>query len=307
MTFDEALLDFLRSRESKNNSPDTITWYEGQVARFHAWLEEKETNGSNWLRPEVIEQFLAEERARGLKPGTVNARYRALRSFFNWLKVRGYLGGQSSPLDLVDQPRVPEPDRDHVTVDELRALYASLPAEGWTAQRDRAILLVLFWSGLRVGELCALTLHDVDTRTQLITVRQGKGGKSRIVPCSPQVPEVLLSYLYQRPPWKGAGLWLSSDGAGGARGELTAEGVRQMLIRRCRAGGVRYLHPHAWRHGFAMTLLNAGAEMSSISAMMGHSSTTLTESVYAKWLTEGLSAEYLRVLERIEKQEKNRP
>ena len=301
MTFDEALLAFLRSRESKNNSPKTVAWYWDQINRFHDWLTEQGTNGSSWLKPEVVETFLAGERARGLKPGTVNARYRALRAFFNWLKGRGYLGDQANPMNEVDAPRVPEPDRDHVTVEELHALYGSIPAEGWTAQRDRAILLVLFWSGLRVGELANLTIHDVDTRTQLITVRQGKGGKSRVVPCTPKLPEVLLSYLYQRPAWPGAGLWLSADGGGGVRGQLTTEGVRQMLLRRCRAGGVRYLHPHAWRHGFAMTLLNAGAEMSSISTMMGHSSTKLTEDVYAKWLTDGLSTEYNRVLERIEK------
>lgn len=299
MTFDEALAAFLQSRSAKGCATNTVEWYRQQIEEFHAWLLAQAWNGGRWLRPETIEGFLAAERARGMKPGTVQARYRALLAFFSWLSTRGYLGAEPSPLGLVERPRVPEDVRDYVRPEEMRALLSRLPDETWTDLRDRLILLILFWSGLRVKELCSLALPDVDPRTELVTVRRGKGGKSRIVPCAPEVPEVLLSYLYQRPAWRGPELLLSNDGAGGVRGALTPEGVRQMLRRRCALAGLRYLHPHAWRHGFAMAFLNAGAEMSSISAMMGHSSTNLTERIYARWLTDGLSAEYGRALARI--------
>lgn len=93
---------------------------------------------------------------------------------------------------------------------------------------------------------------------------------------------------------------LSSDGANGVRGPLTTDGLRQVLKRLCRSAGVEYLHPHAWRHGFAMLFLNEGANLSAVSAMMGHSSTSVTQSVYASWQTRGLLREYGETFSRIQ-------
>jgi integrase/recombinase XerC len=133
-----------------------------------------------------------------------------------------------------------------------------------------------------------------------LTVRSGKGGDSRIVPTHPDARPVILDYLYARPRWSGPELILAADGPmGGARGALTAAGVRQMFRRRCQAAGLPRLNPHSLRHGFATTLLNAGASLESISHMMGHSSTRLTETVYAAWLEEGLTREYRNAVKRL--------
>jgi integrase len=106
-------------------------------------------------------------------------------------------------------------------------------------------------------------------------------------------------YLYNRPAWSKPPLWVSSDGYSGVRGALTAEGIRVMLRRRCTDVGLRSINPHQVRHGFAMTLLNAGMELSAVSAAMGHSSQSVTEQVYAAWLTEGLAREYDAALRRL--------
>jgi integrase len=301
MGIDEAVKLFLQARQSAGRSERTVEWYEQQLRCFLNWLRDQGANGTSWLRSETIEHFLAHERRAGLKASTVAARYRALVVWFGWLKIRGYLADQPSPMDRVERPRASKPVIAHVTIIEYRQFYDAIGGEDWLAWRDRAIAIILFWSGLRVAELCSLAIHDIDLTANLIVVRRGKGGSPRVVPCSPELRPVLLAYLYARPPWPGPELLLSSDGYINVRGPLSTEGVRQMMTRRCKVAGLRHLNPHAWRHGFAMSFLNAGAEMSSISAMLGHSSVKITEEVYAHWLTEGLSREYARVYERVNK------
>jgi integrase/recombinase XerC len=133
-----------------------------------------------------------------------------------------------------------------------------------------------------------------------VLVRHGKGQKARVVPTAPTVAALLLDYLYSRPAYTGPELLLSADGANGVRGPLTTDGLRQVLKRLCRNAGVPYLHPHAWRHGFAMLFLNEGTSLSAVSAMMGHSNTAVTQTVYASWQTRGLLREYGETFSRIQ-------
>lgn len=247
--------------------------------------------------PGSVETFFVSLRRRGQAASSVAAYYRALRVYFGWLVKRGL--AEDNPLAVVDRPRVPKQRRRYVTLSEFERLYAGISETAWIDYRDQAILIVMFYSGLRVGEVTGLRPGDVDTVRRLITVRRGKGGHARLVPCAPLLRDPLARYLYLRPAAPGSALWLSSDGNGGVRGALTAEGIRVMLRRRCEAVGLRYINPHQFRHGFAMTLLNAGMELSAVSAAMGHSSQAITEQVYAAWLTDGLAREYNEALRRL--------
>jgi integrase len=109
----------------------------------------------------------------------------------------------------------------------------------------------------------------------------------------------LVDYLYSRPAYAGPELWLSSDNRGGAKGPLNYWTIRQILRRRCERAGVRNLNAHSFRHAFATELLNAGADLSAVSAIMGHSSTKVTEAIYAKWLPAGIQREYNEAWKRI--------
>ena len=103
--------------------------------------------------------------------------------------------------------------------------------------------------------------------------------------------------MYARPA-NAAELLLKSDGWHGIAGPLHTEGVRQMLIRRCKAAGIAPISPHAFRHAFAMWLLNAGARLETVSAALGHQSTAVTQAVYAYTLTSTVRREYDSALER---------
>lgn len=288
------IAEFVTAKLAAGLSPKTVDWYAWQVGRYTAYCADTAALPES---PSTIEAFLVHRRRAGASHATVSACYRALRVYFGWLVKRGL--SPENPLTLVDRPRVPRRRVRHVTLVEFHRVYDGIDGALWADHRDRAILVVMFYSGLRVGEVVALAVDDVDLLRNLVTVRHGKGGSDRIVPCAPMLCEPMTDYLTSRPAWKSSALWLSNDGAGGVRGPLTAEGVRVMLRRRCKRAGVRYLHPHLFRHGYAMTLLNAGMNMSAVSAALGHTSVAVTEQVYAAWLTDGLSREYAQALRRL--------
>jgi site-specific recombinase XerD len=289
---------FMVAKLAAGLSPKTVEWYRWLLVHYREYCDGHELDAHT---PSAIDSFLANLRRHDSAPATVSAYYRTLRVYFGWLKKRGFC--DIDPLAVVDRPRVPRQKRAHVTLAQFQRLYDSISGDQWLDYRDRAILVVMFFSGLRVGEVVDLHAADVDLLKRLITVRHGKGGHMRLVPCAPMLLDPLHAYLRLHPAWKRAqkapALWLSSDGYIGVRGVLTAEGIRVMLRRRCEAAGMPYINPHAFRHGFAMTLLNAGMELSAVSAAMGHSSQAITEQVYAAWLTDGLAREYNEALKRI--------
>lgn len=308
-TLSEWLEEFLTAKMAAGLAPRTVEWYCDQISAYLAWLVALSPTGTcaPGLAGPSVEQFLAAERERGLSPSSVKSRYAALSAWSNWLVRRGKIDG--SFVVQVEKPRVPKQQVRYVQLEEFRRLYTHIHGRTWWDYRDRCLLMLLFWSGLRLGEVAGLQVADIDAITQLVTVRRGKGGKARIVPIVPEVQSMLAGYLVQLPPLPpviahvGA-LWFSNNGAGGVRGVLTAMGVRQILRRRCKRAGVRYMNPHSFRHGFAMEFLNHGMELSAVSAAMGHSSVQVTANEYAHWLTAGLSREHAEAYARMQGKQK---
>jgi site-specific recombinase XerD len=275
-----------------------------QVLRYYERYCEQKAVEAGGL--ESLSSYLAAYRQQS-KLTTVVAHYRVLHAYFAWLVQRGYL--VTNPAAEIDRPHVPRQKRAHVTPAEFRRLYASISHDEtalWLDHRDRAMLVVLFYSGLRVNEAMGLQTGDVDLAHHLLTVHHGKGGHARMVPCAPLLAEPLMNYLYTRPPWQGAALWVGSDGCHGVAAALGDEGVRMMLRRRCAVAGLRYMHPHLFRHGFAMALLNAGMNLSAVAAAMGHSSQSVTEQIYAHWQTDSLQREYIQAFRRLTGEDEQR-
>lgn len=292
----QSLDRFVTSKLSQNCSLQTVQWYEWLLRRYGEWCEHRALAPAE---ADTIEAFLADVRRKGQAMSTVDAYYRALRVYCNWLVQRRLMPADENPFAMLDQPKLPKKRPRHVTLDNFYRLYGSIDGTDWTSARDRTMLLILFYSGLRVGELLALREDDLQLGKGTIFVRGGKGGNDREVPCAPMLAAEFADYQALRPFANVLALWLSNDGIGGVRGPLTVEGVRQMLKRRCKAVGIPYLSPHKYRHGFAMVLLNAGMDMSALSAAMGHNSVVTTEQVYARWDTRGIQREYTEAMRRI--------
>lgn len=299
MRYSDAVYLFLSVREAEGLSPRTLRWYADQLTALERHLGADRPVGA--VSAAEVAAFLASESRRGLSASTLDARYRAIQALYNWLELSN---GTPSPLGtgrrkILRRPKVPAPVIRYVTVEEYERVVHACDPSTWTGMRDRAILATLFWSGLRLAECAALHTVDVDLSKRLLTVRCGKGGKGRIVPCHPDLGASLAGYLMCRPPFVGDELWLA-DGLDhrSVRGALSREGIRQMLKRRSRQAGMRRLNPHAFRHGFAMWSLNGGADMSAVSQMLGHSSEVITGKVYAKWLVDGIVREYKEAVAR---------
>lgn len=306
MRYEDAISTFLTSRQAADRSSKTIDWYRIMLERFRLWLvaEELPTDVSQ-ITPEHIESFLAAERAAGLKRRTVQGRYRALRAFFAWLVQRERHKAASgrkvatlveSPVDAVDRPPSPKHEPRRAELSDLVALLESIQPSTWLDLRDRLIVRLLFWSGLRVGEVVNLDVADVDLREENLHIREREGGpgstefrlksRDRIVPLHSSLRPQILEYLLNRPTLPGEkALFLGSDGVGGPRKRLTVSGLRQMLKRRAAAAGITYWNPHAYRHTMAMKLLNDGqVELGIVSKILGHSSPEITRRIYADFV-----------------------
>lgn len=300
MLYQDAVAAFLTAKRGARRSQATLDWYEIQLRHFQDWLATTNIGDDiTTITPFHIDQYLAVS-AHHTADESLHARFRALRALCNWLTRRNLL--QHNPISGVDEPRRDEKPVDHVTLDEFNRYLASIVGDHWTDYRDRLIGVILFWSGLRVSELCALELGDLHIDKRILIVRSGKGGKARMAPLAPEASPLLANYLYARPPWQGPELWLSSNGFGEASGRtLTRSGVQQILRRRCARAGLRNLHPHLWRHGFGTNMLNAGAEKAWVQSVLGHTDSATTDR-YAKWLERGIQREFDEIHQRITEQ-----
>ncbi len=296
---DSAIRTFLAIKRAERRSPVTVRSYEQLLGLFRASLP-PEVVAVEEVTTEQCAAFLAAEEGRPLnqralnapgtperhmKPASLAARYRAMRVFLRWASE-----AYKFPTPLVFKaPTVKAEPPRRASGQDVEALLASIAGDGWLDYRDRAILRLLHGTVLRVQECASLAPNDLDVAKRLVFVADGKGGKARYVPFTPTVAMHLLAYLMNRPLWAGRELLLGSvNRHGEAHGGLTANGIRQMLRRRCRAAGVPYINPHSLRHLFATKALNDGIPLSAVSAMMGHASTDFTARVYARWLTDGL-------------------
>lgn len=285
---------YITAKLATGLAPKTVSSYEWLLGKYTKFCDSEGYDPNETL---TVERFLAQARRHGYSPASVHAFYRALHAYFNWKTKRGLL--EKNPLEVVDKPRLPRRRTKRISRTDFVRLYHGIKGDEWYDNRDRAMLIIMFFSGLRVGELIALRSTDIDTVRNTITIRSGKGGHERDVPCPDFLAPPLSAYLYTCPEYKKTALWLSNDGAGGVRGVLTADGVRMLLRRRCADVGLPYYNPHSFRHGFATTLLNAGLNMGAVSAALGHSSVITTEQIYAIWEMEGLSQQYVEALKKV--------
>ncbi len=219
-----------------------------------------------------VRGFIAEQIGRGLSKITVSRRLSSIRSFFKFLYREGYI--KCNPAKLVSNPRVPKLLPRFLTVDDVFSLIEKPEGIGFIPARDRAILELLYSSGLRVAELAGLNMDDINIRESLIKVR-GKGRKERIVPVGSKAIDALKSYTIERILLKSKdnALFLNRMGT-----RLTDRGVRRIVVKYAKALFMQgRIGPHTLRHSFASHLLQGGADLRVIQELLGHSSLSTTQ------------------------------
>ncbi len=207
-----------------------------------------------------------------LKKTSISRKLATIRSFFKYLHREGFV--KKNPAKLVSSPKVQKALPRFLTVDEVFALMDSPKGDTFQAARDKAILELLYSSGVRVSELTTLDINDSDIKESVVRVK-GKGKKERILPTASKAVEVMKNYLPERILLKkrSQALFLNTRG-----GRLTQRSIRRIVDKYGRMIALKgHLSPHALRHTFATHLLHGGADLRSIQELLGHSSLSTTQ------------------------------
>jgi integrase/recombinase XerC len=219
-----------------------------------------------------IRGFLAQRLRQGNQRSSVSRQLATLRSFFRFLHREGYI--VSNPARLVPNPKKQKKLPRFLSVDEIFSLVEKPEELGFVKIRDRAILELLYSSGLRVSELALLQMDDLNLKGGLIKIK-GKRKKERIVPFGNQASRALKTYLVERAllKKKSPSIFLNRSGS-----SLTERSILRIVKKYARLAGISgEIGPHTLRHTFATHLLQGGADLRVIQELLGHSSLSSTQ------------------------------
>jgi len=267
----------------KDASAHTRRGYGSDVGQFLAFLRERGLLGAGGDEEEavkgvdvaVIRSFLASLYRRGVKKTSIGRKLAALRAFFKFLHDRGLV--EADPARAVSGPRQQPHLPNLLSVDEIFNVLDLPFADDQKGKRDRAVLEVLYSTGMRLHELTGMNVGDVLFSEGMVRVR-GKGRKERLVPIGEAALRALSQYLEARGVTAGPGADDNPVFAGPRGGRISERTVQRIVDRHAAAGGLtRKVSPHALRHSFATHLLDMGADLRSIQEMLGHESLNTTQ------------------------------
>lgn len=273
----------------KSASPRTLANYRDALLAYQAWRGERFT-GWRGAAADEFRDYLFAMMKQGLKRATIRLRFAALRSFYKYLVLRRGLA--RSPVAEV---QLPKPERGLPVVlslsqvDELLGMPLKCEADKksppWIPLRDAAILELFYSSGLRISELLQLDVRHVDFIGETVRV-MGKGAKERIVPIGGPALNAIQRYRQAAAVTTGP-LFLSSR-----LRRITQQAVDQLLKKYLKRSSIPFaISPHKLRHSFATHLLDAGADLRSVQALLGHASLSTTQ-IYTHVTKERLKSVY---------------
>lgn len=265
----DSIDEFLRFLQTERGaSRHTIRSYKKDLQVFFGYVNSQ----AEAVEAIDVRGFVAAQMKEGLKKSTVGRRLATIRSFFRFLHREGHVS--ANPARLVPTPRMPQLLPKFLTVDDAFSLVERPEGIGFLPVRDKAILELLYSSGIRVSELSGLNQEDVNVKEGLIKVK-GKGKKERIVPVGRKALEALKAYMIERVllKIKGRAFFLNRRGT-----RLTDRGVRRIVVKYARSALLDgRIGPHTLRHTFASHLLQGGADLRVIQELLGHSSLSTTQ------------------------------
>jgi integrase/recombinase XerC len=281
VSIEQALAAFLRHLEGERRaSPRTVTEYGRDIAGLAAFARERGSPAERDVRS--LDVYLLRAWLAGLArrhaPSSVARKIAAVRTWMRWMRRRGLV--KTSPADDLATPKVRRGLPTLLSVDAAKEVVEAPPDDTATGVRDRAILELLYGSGLRVSELCGLDREAVDLAGGAARVL-GKGNKERIVPLGRRSVEALAAWLAVRPTLihprrktqHPTALFLTTFGA-----RMYSRSVHKLVRAHGAAGAGRAdLHPHALRHTCATHMLDGGADLRAIQEMLGHASLSTTQ------------------------------
>ena len=273
----------------KGYSPNTLDAYIRDVDKLLKFLSDEEKTPQE-AKLEDIENFAATVCDLGIGARSLARILSGVRQFYRFLVLDGYM--EADPTELLESPKQPQHLPEVLSTAEVDMLERAIDLSKWEGHRNRAIIEVLFSCGLRVSELTHLKLSNLYREEQFVRV-MGKGSKERLVPISPKALQELDYWFADRNQMKIKEgeedyVFLNRRGA-----HLTRTMILIMIKNYARDAGIKKtISPHTLRHSFATVLLEGGANLRSIQAMLGHESIGTTE-IYTHIDTTTLREEIL--------------
>jgi integrase/recombinase XerD len=272
----DALLDsfLLHLTTERRLSGNTLASYAADLRRFSAFLADRGIDARSFTRPDFLD-YLTGLREGGLSARSTARHVSTTRSFFRFLVREGVL--PASPVSEVKAPRIGRPLPKYLTLTQVERLLNAPDGRTPEGIRDRAMLTLMYASGLRASEVVTLRLENVDANAGFLYVL-GKGGKERVVPVADAALTALAGYMAgARPGFLGkrisSALFLSRRGK-----QITRQTLWNRIRRWALSAGIEErISPHTLRHSFASHLLAGGADLRAVQAMLGHADIATTQ------------------------------
>ena len=259
----------------RNYTQNTLEAYKNDLDHLMSYARQEEKEVTK-LQLDDLQHFAATLHEVGIGPSSQARILSGVRSFYRWLVIDGYI--DDDPTELLESPRLGQHLPEVLSTGEVDQLIDSIDLSQNEGQRNRAIIEVLFSCGLRVSELTTLHLSDLFLNDGYVRV-YGKGRKERLVPISQRAIDELQLWFQQRDdnwpvkPGEEDYVFLNRRGA-----HLTRTMILIMIKRQAVAAGItKTISPHTLRHSFATALLEGGADLRVIQALLGHEDIGTTE------------------------------
>ena len=265
-------------------SPHTISSYKRDLTAFFTFLKEKHDSGEE-VRDHDIRGFVAQERRRGLSTRSIQRALSSIRSFFNYLLDEEVV--ESNPAANISSPKSTQLLPKALDTDLVKRLLDFKP-QGDIEIRDKAMVELLYSSGLRLSELCSLNMDSISVRERSCRV-VGKGNKTRDLPVGEKAIQSLRDWLLVRKNISSdsnKALFLNKNGK-----RISTRSVQLRLERLSKKRGLPMVNPHMLRHSFASHILESSGDLRAVQEMLGHSDIGTTQ-IYTKLDFQHLSKVY---------------
>ena len=253
----------------KGLSNNTVKAYEADISSFFQWLDNEDLKYKN-LQEDHINQYVSFLFQRKMRSSSVNRKISSIKSFYIFLVKRNFV--KNSPLNDLVTPKQEKYLPESMSEAEVDKLLNSPDVSNKIENRDKAMIEMLYATGMRISELVNLKITDVDMKRCVVKVF-GKGSKERLVPFGETALDSLRSYLNERDQSSSKEIVLSNR-----RKKMTRvafwQRVKVYLIRENLKNSIS---PHTLRHAFATHLLNRGADLRSVQLLLGHSDLSTTQ------------------------------
>lgn len=274
----------------KDYSDKTIESYQHEINHFINFLSSEEMDDFNLVTYRLLRGYMAKLYDENLSKNSINHKLSSLRSFYNYMLKQEYV--IDNPFLLIESQKVSKRNPDFLFPEEMMGLLDSINTTDELGKRNKAMLELMYASGLRCSEIVNLKLTDIDYERQLMLIH-GKGGKDRYVPFHDYAKKVLLIYLEEAR----YGLMVKCEMHDfvfvNVKGnKMTNRGVQNIVDRMCQLyDPTKKIHPHTFRHSFATHLLNEGADIRAVQELLGHANLSTTQ-IYTHITKDRLKAVY---------------